>query len=370
MTTYIIGFLSVFAALIGLSLLVAFHEWGHYLAGRLFNTTMTHFSIGFGRPLVSKIKGGVKYQIAAIPLGGYVRFASSHDNEGVADASELEKDGFSRSDVAKHMDTKRWMENQAGWKQVVIALAGPLFSFLLSIPLFTAHTAMVGQVEVEGQVLVSGFTPESKAYEAGMREGDIFLAADGETIRTFEDLRTAMIGFNHELAKVELKRGEETIKLKVPTTETMPGVRSMGVKIGRSFEEISFLESIPHAWNKSVDQFVTTWKFIGRMITGQMGTKALSGPVGIIEVGSRAAQISIEVFFYIMGAITIALAVFNLLPLPIVDGGRALIAGYEQVSGRKVSDKALEYFFKISVVILLGLFLLGSWNDINRLFFS
>jgi regulator of sigma E protease len=349
---------SVIYAVIALSILIFVHELGHYIVARLANVKVLTFSLGFGKKLLRFTRGETEYALSAVPLGGYVKLL-----------------GESPDDMVPEEEIPRSYSHKPPFVKILIAFTGPFFNVLFACFLFfiifmSGHSVLstkVGNVE-----------KDFPADVAGIRQGDVIASIDGKKIEEWPELMEIM-------AKSELKpllfgvKRESTYFETPITPREIEGSNIFGEKVKRkvigivaSNDFIQRQETLGGAVSKAVFQtynlseltIVGIWK----LIVGSISPKNVGGPLLILEAAGKQAKEGKKNFIYFIAIISINLAVVNLLPIPILDGGHILFYLVEIVTRRRVSQKTIEVAQKVGITILVLIMALAFYNDLDRLF--
>lgn len=351
------------------TLIVFFHELGHYLAGRWCGVRITTFSIGFGPEIFGIVdRHGTRWRFAAIPLGGYVKFlgdlnaASQPDDKGIAGLSATER-AFS-------------FPAQALWKRAIIVAAGPAASFLLAILIFAATIYSYGRVVILPRVdaVMSG----SAAEEGGMKAGDIVLAIDGEKIESFSDLqRVVALSPGLPLA-LEVDRAGDIVQLEVtPKLKAVASpigtqrVGQLGISVSRDPSSVEIKQE--GLISSVVWGCIETWRvvdgtvrYIGGLFAGRTTADQLSGPVGIAKMSGEAAKIGFGALLMLAALMSASIGFINLLPVPMLDGGHLAFYLYEAIRRRPLNATAMEWSFRAGFALVVALTLFTLYLDIVR----
>ncbi len=442
---------SVFWLLVTLGVLVTFHEFGHYWVARRCGVKVLRFSVGFGHAIWKRIaRDGTEYQIAAIPLGGYVKMLDAR--EGDVDPA-LRDQEFTGKSV---------------WKRIAIVAAGPGFNLIFTIAAFWLMF-MLGRPDVAPVVTA---TPQSMAAKAGIQPGDRILSIDGQAVSTWTDamdvvtnallgrapLMLTVSGSNHQPRQValplnELPPGEDlgqyldtlglqpspppaiaatvvpgkpaalagmhvddritgvngqpvenyaTLQKLVPAEASKSPHLSLSILRGDKPMTLSVdaqreaLEGQPVNWvigvgapatelvtlrygpikalraslNTTWHNTAQTFNMLGKMLTGQASTRNLSGVIGIASVANASANMGLAWFLQFLALVSLSLAILNLLPIPILDGGHLLYYVVELVKGSPVSEQVMIVGQYIGLALLFSLMGLAFYNDIHRMLLS
>ncbi len=444
---------SALAFIVAISILVAVHEYGHYIVGRWCGMKVLRFSVGFGKPIWMKRSGPdqTEYCISALPLGGYVRFLDSR--EGPVDAAD-EGRAFNQRPVPH---------------RIAVLLAGPLFNFLFAIAAYWALfiygiptvVPAVGQVtpdsyaeraglaegdrivEVNGQAspdwestllnmldqlvadgridlvlsdddgnrrsaslevgeartrltepgmlfdglgfspwqfpaIVGEVSPGGAADLAGIREGDRIIAVDGEPVASFNELVAVVAPRPDATLDVSFRRAsdgrEETATVTLGSTERDgQRVGLLGITNDDRAGDYVYLrkfgpvDSIGRALERTWASSVFTLKMLGRMVTGEVSIKNISGPINIAQFAGQSAERGVDYFLGFLAIVSISLGVLNLLPVPVLDGGQIVYQSFELLTGNPLSERAQVIGQQVGVFALILLMSFAFYNDIARI---
>lgn len=372
------GPIFLFSLIFMLSIVVIIHELGHYWAGRYFGAAVESFSVGFGKPIFErKDKRGTRWRVNWIPLGGFVKFVGESQLPGDVGKEEQGPIGKPYGDIG------------VGARSIV-SIAGPLANFILAIGIFAVIFGFNGTYESKVQVV--SVAEGQPAAQAGLEPGDIFVEIDGREILRAGDLQEAVLMTAGRTLEIVVERNSqiETFQL-VPENKVrdnglgqMVSQATLGVKIQEVADATTRIKLNPiQAVGKGVEQtgFIldTTVTMIGRLVTGKESINALSGPVAIGDTGRRIFNATmgetriplsdrIMSFVWYMlslcAAVSIGIGFFNLLPLPILDGGHLVFNAYEAVFGKAMPEKVQEMALMAGLCLLLTMFVFITWGDI------
>ena len=358
-------FISILAFLVVITILVGIHEGGHFYAAKLFKVGIRKFAIGMGPVLYSKTgSDGCSYELRALPLGGFVQMVGDGDPASVLTSDELTEE-----------EKKQAFSLKPKWQKSIIVAAGPLVNFIFGILIFTVLFS-INEVEVTPPVIAE-IVQGDPADIAGLRPGDTILKINDQNIKTFADVRTVVfINLDNNLDIVVERGGQSldfTVTPKIIETKNFIGsVEKMGM-IGiksesRVFEKTSILQAFKLAINEFWNTINTTLTALNQIFQGQRGIDDLGGPVKIAEMSGAAVGISFQFYFMLMAVISINLGLMNLFPVPVLDGGHLTIYAIEGIIGRSLSAKSINMTYKVSMFLLLTLFIVISANDMISLF--
>ncbi|MCF6273002.1 MAG: RIP metalloprotease RseP [Rhodobacteraceae bacterium] len=430
--------LTILAFIVVMGIVVSIHEYGHYIVGRWCGIHSEVFSLGFGPVIYSRTdKRGTRWQVAAVPLGGYVKFLGDRDAASTAASDDLaEMDSY---------DYRRSFPAASVWRRSLTVLAGPVANFILSFVVFAGlilwqgvaterptigeitptpyeNPMQVGDIiltfngqsvenygdlitfsrEVEGTgkvdlgvqrgedtltitvpyfhlPLVADVAPLGAASKAGLKSGDIILAADGVELASFADLRDAVEASEDKEVQLTIWRNGETLELGLtPERRDFPDGQGgfvqrvmIGVYGAFYFEPAtatpSLLTAMEFGANRVYGVITSSLSGMKHMILGNISVKNLQGPIGIAQISGATAQVSAIRFITLIAVISTAIGLLNLFPIPILDGGRLVIYIYEALRGKPPNPRFMQTVMMVGFALILSIMLLASYNDIMRL---
>lgn len=345
--------LTIVALLIVLGVVVFIHELGHFMAARWAGVRVDTFSIGFGPAIVKwHDKHGTQWQIACIPLGGFV---SIYGQEDMFDRKKYEN--LSKEKKRGHYLSVR------PWKQFIIIAAGVTMNFLLAWFIYSAtfmfHPKQV-QLPVVGQVI-----RDSVAFNAGVKPGDVILRIDNASITNWGELIIAKELAAKRDASVLIVRGEKLVQVKLSPAERW-GLVADGSKT--EFRKKGFFGAIYSGARETYHQSKNLLTVLKQIVTGERSAKQLGSFITIAQVSGNAMEAGFFALLSIIALLSVNLAIINLLPLPVLDGGYLMILVIEAVIRRKLGGRGMEIAIMLGWVLILALFLLTMWNDLARVF--
>lgn len=345
--------LTIVALIIVLGIVVFVHELGHFIAARLAGVRVNTFSIGFGPALLKwHDKHDTQWQIALLPLGGYVSIYGQEDmfdRKKFKELPEDKKQGHYLSVPA--------------WKQFIIIAAGVAMNFILawmiysSIFMFKPKTV---QLPVVGQVI-----QESIAFNAGVKPGDVIVRIDKSHITNWGELIIAKELASNRDATVTIQRDTALITVILTPAERW-GLIADGSKT--EFRKKGFCGALYSGARETYHQSKTLLVVLKQIITGERSSKQLGSFITIAQVSGHALETGFFALLSIIALLSVNLAVINLLPLPVLDGGYLLILVIEGITRRKLEGRAMEIAILLGWILIGALFLLTMWNDIARVF--
>ncbi|KJZ20106.1 RIP metalloprotease RseP [Loktanella sp. S4079] len=424
---------AIAAFVVALSIIVTVHEYGHYIVGRWSGIHADVFSVGFGPVLISRVdKRATRWQIAALPLGGYVKFL------GDANAASVGSE-----DVAPDIDPRKTMEGAPLWARAATVLAGPVFNFVLAILVFAGSAMVQGQsvdpltfdhakplpdsyqndllpgdvmLAVDGHQfddatrterlidllpveqsleytvlrdgvemtvmgpylmpsLIGQVIPRSAADESGVLSGDVVQSVDDTPIFSFMQLQDVVTQAAGEPVTLSLWNEGETREVTLAARVTDQPLPEGGfetkymIGVTSSFffepltERVSPISALGFGVQSVWRSVTTTLSGMKHMVLGNISTCSLSGPVGIAETSASMARKGVHSFVWLIGALSAAVGLVNLLPIPVLDGGHLVLYAYEGVARRKPSERAIQVFMFIGLAIILTAIPFTILND-------
>jgi regulator of sigma E protease len=349
----VITALSIIAAILAVSGLIVLHEAGHMWVARWLGMRVERFSVGFGPVLWSTVRGGTEYAVSALPLGGYVKIA------GMAASDEISPD-----------DRGAYC-NQPAWRRVLVLAAGPGANYLVAVMLAVGLLATVGLPAPDGSTRVGELTPGMPGALAGLQVGDRIVSVAGAPVEHWRELVGALQkqpGKTIELV-VERPEGATVARLTLPITPRDDGgVGRVGVTPYAPRVRLGPLDAVVQGFARTNAALGQTLSMLSAMLRQEQKAE-LSGPVGIARELVRGAQIGADRFLTVVWNISVALALFNLLPLPALDGGRLVFLVYEIVTRRRV-DQRVEHIVHLAGFVALFALLVAVtvFGDLARMF--
>lgn len=358
---YVVPFLFV------LTLVVFFHELGHFLVGRWCGVKVEVFSVGFGPELFGFTdKKGTRWRIALFPLGGYVRFLGDLNAASVPDEET----------VAKLTSAERAVSFpvQPVWKRFLIVLAGPLASLLLAVLIFAGSAYVAGRYVLLPKIAV--VIAGSAAEEAGFKTGDLVIAVDGSPIESFTDLQR-IVGIRPGTAlSIDVERDAQRLTLlatpRIEERSTILGTKRIGVLgLSAQRDETTLIHksetvggAILFGLTETTNVVTSSFVYLKNIIFGRAPPDQLSGPVGIARMSGEAAKLGFLSLLGMAGAISASIGFLNLMPIPLLDGGHLVLYGLEALRSRPLTEKTVEWVFRVGLVVILALTVFTLYLDL------
>lgn len=336
-----------------LSIIVFIHEFGHFLAAKKQGIHVGEFAIGMGPKIFSfkRKNDETLYSLRLFPLGGFNSIANDKET-----FPELRDDQV--------------LENKSGFGRFLVLIMGIVFNFALAIILLFINGLIYGSPNTEPYI--GGVNENTPAYEAGLKEGDLVLKVDDKKVSSWEDvaLETQFVEEKNSFKFLVLRDGEElniVISPKYVEAEDGSNKPSFGFTTA-AIKETGFVSAIKYGFSGTWKSTSNVFKVLGKLITGNLGVGNLSGPIGVFGVIDDLKSNGFESIIYLTAYLSINVAIINLLPIPVFDGGRILLLLIEKIKGGKLNPKIESYLNNIGAILLVILMLYVTLNDIFKLF--
>ncbi len=328
---------TILYAILMFSVLIFVHEFGHFISAKSFGIKVNKFALGMGPVLLKKQKGDTEYSLRLFPIGGFC--AMEGEDEESEDA--------------------RAFNNKNAWQKTIVVCAGSLMNLILAIILMIIVMFYIGSATTTLDEIVN----DSPAMAAGLQSGDEIVALDGNPVKNWDDVTDYLSTSKKETVTVTVLRNDAELRLSSTFTESTDGRQTIGI--------IPKLERNPAT--AVGDGFVATYNMgkmmlnvIRQLFTGDVSIKELSGPVGIVYMTGETVKAGFVNFVYFMALLSLNLAIINMLPLPALDGGRLLFIIARKITGKAITDDMEGKIHFIGIMLLFGLMIYVTWNDITR----
>lgn len=362
---YVVPFLFV------LTIIVFFHELGHFLVARWCGVKVDAFSLGFGRELFGwNDRHGTRWRVAAIPLGGYVKFAGDENAASVPD----------RAALAAMSDEQRRTSFVAKplWQRAAVVAAGPIANFILAIVIFALLLMLYGRPVTEARV--DGLEPGGAAATAGFQVGDVIVDIDGTPIDSFGGVQRIVASSAGDTLQVSVSRAGKIVGLTV-----VPEVREVEDRFGNkqrigvlgirrdvqsggvSVRTYSLPEAVVEGARETWFVVDRTADYLTKVVTGRESADQLGGTIRMAEVSGQVAREGFVALLNLAAVFSVSIGLLNLLPIPMLDGGHLAFYAYEAVFRRPMSARAQDIGFRIGLALVLMLMVFATWNDIMHL---
>src|SRR3954471_9946663 len=360
-TGYVVPFLFV------LTIVVFFHELGHFLVARWCGVRVLTFSVGFGPELIGfNDRHGTRWKISAIPLGGYVKFFGDDNAASVPDQDKLgrmteseQRDSFFYKPVSR---------------RAAIVAAGPIANFILAIVIFAAVFTLYGKQAAPARV--ETIQAASAAEAAVFKPGDLIVTINGRKIETFTDMQRIVSTHAGEPLDIDVDRAGQRIPIKAMPKLTemkdnfgnMHRIGVLGITGAREPPvRVDPLTAVKLGVEETWFVIDRTLSYIGGVVVGKESADQLGGPIRIAQVSGQVATAGFVALIHLAAVLSVSIGLLNLFPIPLLDGGHLLFYAFEAVRGRPLSDRAQEFGFRIGLAIVVMLMIFATFNDIVHL---
>ena len=396
--------LSWLAPIFVFGLVVLVHELGHFMAAKWLGVYAPRFSIGFGPALWRRRFGETEYVLSALPLGGFVRMASREDEataflEGGSEKPRVPAVGASSSPTVtgephavearpkdwdpdamvpfgpKPVPEDRWFESKPLWGRLIIMLAGVTMNAVLAFVVYSGLYVANGRSYIPA--VVDSVVAGRPAERAGLTKGDSIVAVNGTPVRMWTDVTARISESAGQEMTLDVIRGDRPVtvrvtpELRADTSDigTLENVGRIGAASTRTVarEPLSLIGSVVAGWNETVNKGGSVIRVVAGLVTGKVSMSQLGGPITIGRVSVEAAQYGFQTLLSLVAFLSINVAVLNLLPIPILDGGQILMNVAEGVKGSAFSARTREYIMRVGLVAIALLFALVMFNDVKGL---
>jgi regulator of sigma E protease len=352
-----------------LTVVVFFHELGHFLVARWCGVKVKAFSIGFGREIFGFFdRHGTRWRFAWIPLGGYVKFLDDENSASVPSKAALEQ--MSAAERAGAFQTKSLAARAA------IVAAGPVANFILAIVIFALTFTFVG-VQVTAP-RVDELVPEGAAAAAGFKPGDVIASIDGQGIETFADMQRIVSASADRQLTFEVNRGGVLVTLKVTPARReisdrfgnklrvgVIGIRRNPTQTEWEYKRYAPVEAVGLGVRETYFIISRTLSYLNDVIMGRESADQLGGPIRIAEVSGQVASVGFVPLLNLTAVLSVSIGLINLFPIPLLDGGHLLFYLIEGVRRKPLSERTQEIGFRIGLAVVLMLMMFATWNDLG-----
>jgi regulator of sigma E protease len=348
---------TIVATIFVLGILIFFHELGHFLVAKKSGIKVEKFSLGFPPKMIGKKIGDTEYCISWIPLGGYVKMAGEDPDE-------------------TKLEGKPWefMSKPVGIRALVVA-AGPVMNLILAVFIFWGIIFFAGVQEIHEETAQVGLVaPGGPADEAGIKPGDTIISINGVEVTTFRDMAQIISQQVEKPIEVKWMRDGKEFSAQITTFKDrvlnekgeMQEVGKIGIGASYTTIKVGFFKSLLEAVGTAVFILVETIKFIIKLITGTASVKLLGGPLFIAQVAGETAKSGFINLLSFMALLSVNLALLNILPIPVLDGGHLLFLSIEKIKGSPLSLKQRATMQQIGLAFLILLMIFVTYNDFLR----
>lgn len=338
--------MQVIIAIIVFGVIIAIHEFGHFAVAKLCNIRVNEFAIGMGPALIKRRKGETLYAVRAIPIGGYVKM------EGEDESSEDER-AFNKKPV---------------YQRILVVVAGAVMNLLLGFIIIFIATLMSKGIST---TVIANFNENATSHESGLQVDDKILKINGRRIFVDADIVFELLNDEDGITQMVVERSGEKVHLndvKFDIEKNEDGTQSINFDFMVYGQQKSFTNIVKFTANKTVSTARIIWITLKDLIGGKYGINDLSGPIGVVDAIGQASSMGLVELLALASFITINVGIFNLLPIPALDGGRIVFLIIEGIRRKPIKPEYEGYVHFIGLALLLLLMLVVSISDIVKLF--
>jgi len=351
---------------------VFIHEYGHYYFAKKYGVGITDFSIGFGKEIFGwNDKSGTRWKICWIPLGGYVKFFGDRNVFSQSEQNAI-------INKYKDEDRKKLFILKPLYQRSIIVAAGPIANFILALIIFLFINMYTGKDMTPA--IISEVQENSPASMSGIKKGDQIISIDNRNVESIKEVSTFINISTADEIEFLLLRNDTQISVLIKPN-LVPGKDSLGNSVKKRMvgiklsplnnefntQPLSLSKSIYYSFKEVWFVTSTSLSYLGKMIIGSVDTSQLGGPIKIAKITGQVSEYGIIPFFGVMAYISISLGLINLFPIPMLDGGHLMFYLIEKISGKPLSQKIQEGFFRIGLFLLLSLMFFVTFNDLKDL---
>jgi regulator of sigma E protease len=353
-TSWIVPFLFT------LTVIVFFHELGHFLIARLHGIRVLVFSIGFGPELVGFTdRHRTRWKISAVPLGGYVKFFGDENEASMPNAATLA--------AMTEEERRQSFPGQSVGARATVVAAGPITNFLLAIVIFAGVFMFYGKTTAIPRI--AAIEPGSAAAAAGFQVGDLIVSIDGGKIDNFADVQR-IVNFNPgRTLTIEVERGGSLVTVHATPAEKdkkgILGITRSNAPGDVKTESVGVREAVWLGVDKTWFVIETTMLYLRDVVVGRQSADQIGGPIKIAQISGEVAKLGLGALLDFTGLLSVSIGLLNLFPVPLLDGGHLLFYGIEAVQGRPLSERAQEVGFRIGLAIVVMLMIFAAFNDLR-----
>ena len=352
-----------------ITIVIFFHELGHFAIARACGVKVDVFSLGFGKEIVGRTdKHGTRWRISWLPVGGYVKFFGDAD---AASTPDRDVKDYSAAEKAVMLQFKPL------WQRAAVVAAGPFANFILAILVFALLFLLYGRFIMAP--VIGEIVKDSPAAHAGIRVGDVIQRINGREITDYGQLPEIISLSGGKPLDIQVGRQNQTLNFHViPVTmeivDPIVGDKSKAFAIGvrgsdraqRTHIQYGPIGALGAGASETWGIVANTSTYIWQMVTGVSDTSQLRGPAGTARLAKRFAELGFLPLVNLMAFFSVSIGLLNLFPIPLLDGGHLLYYACEAVLGRPLGERAQDIGFRLGLALVLGLMILATWNDVVR----
>ncbi len=337
----------IFLVIVAIGIVIFVHELGHFIVAKKSGIKVEKFYLGLGPEIFGVTFGETRYGLAAIPIGGMVKLSG----EEMKDEKPKEGDFFF----------------QPWYRRIYVALAGSVMNLFLAVFLFFLAVFIWGIQKPSEEAMIGDLNENFPAYKSGIQKNDLVIKLDNTEIKNWKQMAEYIHARPEKNVRITVKRGEKELNFKMKTAkDPVNNIGLIGVTPSMITQKIGLLDSLKFGINQSILWNYMTVKYLLERII-KLQKPELSGPVGIIQIMSKTAKTGMDNFLFIVAIISNSLALFNLFPIPLLDGGHIFLFVMEGILKRPLDKKFVEKVNIIGLAIIISIFLFATYSDLVRI---
>ncbi|NMA79941.1 MAG: RIP metalloprotease RseP [Clostridiales bacterium] len=338
--------MQVIIAIIVFGVIIAIHEFGHFIVAKLCNIRVNEFAIGMGPALIKRSKGETLYALRAIPIGGYVKM------EGEDESSDDDR-AFNKKPV---------------YQRMLVVVAGAVMNILLGFIIILIATLMSDGIST---TVIASFNENATSHESGLKVDDKILKINGRRMFVDADIVYELLNDEDGITQILVERNGEKVNLdnvKFDIEKNEDGTQSINFDFMVYGQKKTFTNVVKFTADKTVSTARIIWLTLTDLLKGKYGINDLSGPIGVVDAIGQASSMGLLQLLALASFITINVGIFNLLPIPALDGGRIVFLIIEGIRRRPIKPEYEGYVHFIGLALLLLLMVIVSISDVVKLF--
>jgi len=344
---YEISIIQIVLTVFGIGIVIFIHELGHFLLAKKFGLKVEKFAFGFGREIFGFTRGETRYSINIFPAGGYVKMPGEDIDSASGDPREF--------------------LSAAWYKRLIIAAAGPVMNYVLALVLFTVLFHYWGLPVASNQPIIGEIIEGRPAQAAGLKPGDTIISINSSPVKSWDEIPALISSQSGQKLKLQIERDNAKFFVSItPLKDASSGRGLIGIGPKTESEKMGALQSVELSSKFIVFQSYMTLKVLGSAVIRRQAPE-IAGPIGVINLIAKSAKLGIDKFIYLIGIISVALGLFNLLPIPLVDGGHIMMSIIEFVTRRPLNKLAVRVANYIGLALILVIFVYATYSDIHRM---
>lgn len=342
--------ITVLLIILAFGILIIIHELGHFIVAKVLGIKVLQFSVGLGKEIFSKEIKGTKYSLCVLPIGGAVKLKGENIDE-----LDLQEDSFFG---------KKW------YHRLMVVITGPLMNYFLAAIIFSVTIIFFGVTELTDRAVIGEVIKNLPAHTAGLQPKDKVVKINDKSISLWSEMAEIIRNSAGMPLKLEVERGNEKLIFYVtPEKDKTTGRWVIGISPDYETKKVGFFKAVMIGFLQPVNISVYSLRYLLDRII-KLQKPEVAGPVGIIQVLSKSVRSGIENFLYTVAVISTMLGLFNLFPIPLLDGGHILFSLVEAITQKLPSKKVFEIANFIGLSILIFLFMFATYSDIIRIFYN